>query len=471
MEEGEGSLRGVTAAPPARRPWWVFSAIGAGAFMSAFGGSAVNATLPVIQSSLGSGIATVQWVLTVFLLAVSALLLSFGRLGDILGHRTIYLWGFVGFIAGSTLCAISPSAGALIASRVAQGIGAAMLFANSPAILTGSFRAEDRGRVLGLLSMMTYIGLTAGPSLGGWIAANLGWRAVFYVNVPVGLAALLIAWRVLPRESAQGGEKRFDLMGAGAFTVGLLALLLFLNQGYSRGWDSAPILLLLVASVALLTLFVAVERRDRAPMLDLGLFRSRIFSAAAASAMLNYLAIFICLFLMPFLLIRGMRMSVSEAGLLLTCQPLAMAITAPLSGAVADRVGSRGPSTLGMAILATGLFLLASLDAASSRWEIGAGLAVVGLGTGIFISPNSSALMGAAPKHRQGIAGGVLATARNLGMALGVGLSGAILTTLLARGADLHSAIRAGFLVAGAVALAGVPISASRGGEGSRDAG
>lgn len=438
------------------RKWWVLAAIGVGTFMSALDSSVVNMLLPVIGADFSAGVAAVEWVSTIYLLVVSGLLLSFGRLGDLRGQKPVYVSGFGVFILGSALCGLAPSAAALIGFRGAQALGAAMLFASSPAILTKNFPAQERGRALGLQATMTYLGLTVGPSLGGWLAAQFGWRAVFYINVPIGLLALTLSMRFIPHDRPADRPVPFDLAGAVAFMAGLVALLLGLNQGAELAWTSPWVLGALAIALVLLGAFVLVEHRNAHPMLDLTLFSRRLFTGAAASAVLNYVCLYSITFLMPFYLMRGRGLTSAQAGLILTAQPLVMAVSAPISGALSDRIGSRLPATLGMALLAGGLFLLSRLGPQTPWPLISAALAVAGLGTGIFISPNSSALMGAAPRDRQGIAAGVLATARNVGMVLGIGLAGAVFTSYLVPGAPatLFAGVSAGFAVAGGVALA-----------------
>lgn len=450
------------------RKWWVLLAVGIASLMSALDGSVANIILPVVRDSFGSDVATIEWVVTVYLLVVSSLLLSFGRLGDLRGNKPVYLVGLVIFVLGSMLSGTAPSAPALIGFRALQALGAAMLMANSPAILTKSFPGEQRGQALGLQAMMTYVGLTIGPSFGGWLATQISWRAVFYINVPIGLLALWLSLRFIPGEQSAEAAERFDLTGAITFTGALVAFLLALNQGAEWGWTSSPILALLTGSVVLLIVFLFVESRVGSPMLDLSLFRNRLFSAATGSAVLNYICIYSALFLLPFYLILGRHLDPAQAGLLLTAQPIAMVIAAPISGTLSDRIGSRLPGTAGMALLALGLFLLSRLDAASPLSQVAIGLAVIGLGTGIFISPNSSALMGSAPRRRQGIAAGILATSRNVGMMLGVGIAGAVFTTVVARNqanssAALFIAISAGLTAAVAAGLLGVITSAVRG--------
>jgi EmrB/QacA subfamily drug resistance transporter len=447
------------------RRWWVLAAVGISSFMTALDTSVVNIILPVMTRHFASDIATMEWVITVYLLVINGFLLTFGRLGDLRGHKQLYLLGFFVFTASSALAGFALSPRWLIASRALQALGAAMLFANSPAILTRNFPPSQHGQALGMHGMIAYLGLTTGPSFGGWLADLFGWRSVFYVNVPVGLLAIGLVMRAVPPEAPSQSGQRFDFSGAVLFTAGLSILLLALNQGHSWGWTSTAVISLAGASILLLAAFVVLEARIPDPMLDLALFRSRFFSASVLSALLNYVCLNCALFLMPFYLIQGRALTASRAGLILTVQPLMMSIAAPLSGKFSDRVGTRLPATVGMAILAAGLLLLASLGPDTPLGSVAAVLAILGLGAGIFISPNSSALMGSAPRQRQGIAAGILATARNVGMVLGVGFAGAILTTALAdsAGEGIFRAIRISLLAAFGFAVVGAFVSALRG--------
>ena len=260
----------------------------------------------------------------------------------------------------------------------------------------------------------------------------------------------------------------FDLSGAFTFTVGLVALLFALNQGHNWGWSSPIILGLFSASFLTLGLFIWIERSVSTPMLDLSLFKRRVFSISTVSPIMNYICIYSVLFLTPFYLIQARGLSASQAGLILTAQPIIMAFTAPFSGTLSDRVGSRLPTTLGLLIFGAGLFLLSRLTLTSHYSFAVIGLAICGLGTGLFVAPNNSALMGDAPRNRQGIASGVLALARNVGMVLGIGLTGAIFTTILAHGnqGDLTVLVHAfdiSLIFTSAVAILGAVISYARG--------
>ncbi len=444
--------------------WWVLLAIGIGTFMTALDTSVVNTVLPIINQTFGGEIASVEWVVIIYLLLVSGMLLSFGRLGDLRGQRLIYLAGFFGFILSSVLCGQARSTLELVIFRGIQALGAAMLSANSPAILTKSFPASQRGQALGLQATMTYLGLTVGPSLGGWLTDQFSWRAVFYINVPVGLLAFILSWRFVPRDTQTVSNERFDLPGAAIFMAGLVALLLGLNQGHNWGWSSLPILGLLLAAVILLALFVWVELHSPYPMLDLSLFSQRLFSTSTLAAVLNYVCVYTIIFIMPFYLIQARGFSASEAGLLLTAMPITMAILAPISGTLSDKIGARLPSTVGMLAIAAGLFMLSGLGPSSSNTQITLALVIAGAGIGVFISPNTSALMGAAPRRQQGIAAGVMATARNVGMVLGIGFAGAVFTTVLSNSAQaeflaIFPAAQMAFLAAIAVAVIGAVVS------------
>ncbi len=449
----------------------ILLSVGLGTLMSALDASVVNTVLPVIRASFSAAVDSIQWVVTVYLLVMGGLLLTFGRLGDLRGHRRVFLLGFGVFLPASVLCGIAPGEGVLIAARTVQGIGAALLVSNSAAILVRGVHPSRIGRALGLMAAMTYLGLTVGPSLGGFLADAFGWRSIFFINVPIGAAAFALGLRRIPpdRPSPEAGE-RFDHAGAALFSGAFLALLLALNRGSAWGWASAGTVGTFAACGALGILFVRREKRAPSPMLDLSIFRDRLFAMAVGSSLVNYVCVASVLFLAPFFFIEGRGLSPARAGLLMTAQSLAMVVTSPLSGFAADRVGSRVPATVGMALLAAGLFLLASLDGGSSLALAAAALMTTGVGNAIFVTPNNSAMLGAAPRGRQGIASGIMATSRLVGLATGVGLSGAILAGVVGAhpgqaipDGRLFPAVHAGFFTTGALAVCGTFFTAARG--------
>ncbi|MGA2961084.1 MAG: MFS transporter [Candidatus Korobacteraceae bacterium] len=444
--------------------WWVLLAVGVGSMLGGIDLSVVNIALPVIRREFACNVATIEWAVTIYLLIVCGSLLSFGRLGDLRGQKRLYIVGFVVFVLGSAACGAAWNATALIVARGFQALGASMLFASAPALITGNFPGSQRGQALGLQLIMVYLGQMTGPVLGGWMTDHFSWRSVFFINLPVGVLALWLSARFIPRDEPKEQTETFDFAGGGLFMASFTVLLLGLNQGYDRGWTSPSIQGLLAGAVLLLIVFVLREHRTPHPLLDLSLFHEPQFAMSVASAVLNYVSFYTITFLMPFYLIQGRGLTPSHAGLLITIQPAVMSVSAPISGTLSDRLGTRWLAMAGMAIMGIGLFLLSRLQPDSPLAFVGFGVGVCGLGQGIFITPNNSAMMGSAPPHRQGIAGGVLGTARYVGMILGVGIAGAIFTTFLARHttAALFEGIRASFLMASISGFLGCLTSAVR---------
>ena len=446
--------------------WWVLAAVGTGTFMSALDGSVANTVLPVLLHAMHGTAASVEWVVTVYLLVSSALVLSAGRWGDLHGHKPMYLLGFAIFIGGSALCGLAPTIPILAAMRGVQALGASLLFASSPALVTLNFPARVRGQALGMQATLTYLGLSAGPILGGWLTTHFTWHAVFFVNVPIGLLALGLSRRFIPNDVPRPTSANFDVMGAVLFAVGLTALLIALNQGHAWGWASAGTVGLLLSAGLLLAGFVFWERHAQSPMLDFGLFRERSFSAAGVSALLSFVSLNGLLFLLPFYLIGGRGLSAASAGLVIGALPVSMALVAPASGFLSDRIGTAFPATTGMVLLALGTLLLSRVGPQTGLHQIAATLALCGLGVGVFLSPNNSALMGSAPREQQGIAAAIRATARNLGNVLGIGIVGAVFNSVLAHGSEhaaLFPAVHAGLLTVCVAACLGAAASAVRG--------
>lgn len=411
--------------PRLAHKWLVLAAVMVGTFMGPFDGSVVNIALPTFTDFFGVPISTVEWVVLAYLLGVSTFLLTFGRLGDMLGLKRVYLAGFGIFVLGSLACAFSWSIWALVAFRVVQAVGAGLLFAVGPAIITQNFPPQERGKALGFVGISVSAGLAAGPTLGGLIIGAAGWPWIFIVNVPVGCIAFLMAWRVLPARKPQ--DQRLDPYGAVLSFLALFPLLLVLSKGEAWGWGNPAVIALVLLSFIGGGLFVWTELRVHQPLLDLRLFRIRIFSASVASAFGSFIVTATVIFLLPFYLMQVRGFSVEHAGLLLTPIPLAMVIVGPVSGALSDRIGSRFLSTFGLLISAAGVLSFLSLSLETSALGIAVRVLVPGIGLGLFQPPNSSAIMGAVPRDRLGIASGMLATARNVGQVLGVGLAGLVL--------------------------------------------
>ena len=453
------------------RSYLVLFVVGTGTLLSAMAGSAITLALPSIGSDLGIPIDQASWVIMSFLLVVTVLLLIAGRVGDMIGHRRVYLSGYFIFAFSSLACGLSSNVWILILARIFQGIGGSMVMATSPALLTTTFPGKQRGKALGMLATATYTGLTIGPPLGGFLIASLSWRWVFYINLPISLLVFTLGLFYLPK-TAGSRKSQFDLKGSVSLIFGLPFILLAISKGQHWGWISFPTISSIIVGASLLCLFIHIERTQKEPLLNLGLFRSVVFTGAVLSALCNYIALFIQIILLPFYLLEAIRIEPSEAGIVLAAQPLVMAMVASPSGWLSDRIGSRGLAISGMLILAVGLFGMSTIGVATSSLTVALWLAVMGLGTGIFISPNSSALMGAAPKKQQGISGGVMAVSRNLGMMTGVMLATVIFQAMGGRtGGTWHAtdinALRMALIFAAGISLLGALASALRGKESS----
>lgn len=460
-------MRVVEPETPDRRRWLVALVVGLGTLLSAMAGSTVTLALPELGRDLDISIDTAGWVMEAFLLTVAVLLLPAGRGGDLLGHSRVYMIGFIVFGLASLACGLVSGFYELIAARVVQGIGGALIMSTAPALLTTSFSPKERGKALGIVSTATYTGLTIGPPLGGFLISTLGWRWVFFLNVPTGALILALGFFFLPRRSERKPVV-VDVAGTASLSLGLPLFLLAVIEGPSWGWLAPATLLLGVSGALCLGAFVVIEARSKAPLLQLALFRSRVFTGAALSAIANYIALFVPLIMIPFYLREGLDLAPLSTGMLLMVQPFVMAVVASPSGWLSDKVGTRWLTTGGMILLASGLVGLSTIGGASSPVDVGLWLVLMGLGTGIFISPNSSALMGAAPRDQQGVAGGVLAVARTLGMIAGVALAMTVFTSVGGRTGEQwthleFTALRWTLVVAAAVCAAGAVAAALRG--------
>jgi EmrB/QacA subfamily drug resistance transporter len=409
-------------APRTPSPWIVFSAVAVGTFMATLDGNIVAVALPTIGRDFGASIARLEWIVNAYLLAISATLLAMGRLGDLLGLRALFVAGMLVFTAGSALCGAAPAYPALVAARIFQALGASAMMAIAPAAVTAAFPASKRGRALGGVGSVVALGLTAGPPLGGLILSSLSWRWVFYVNVPVGILGALWASRILPQRRA-GARAAFDAPGAVLLAValgtGLVAVDRFAHFAPS---DLAWVLAAILAAAAL----VRRERRAPSPLVDGGLFRSRTLSLGLLGGFLSYAAMFSQTFLTPFFLTRVLGLPPARLGLALAAVPVALSVASPLSGWIADRFGARALGPAGMVLLAAGLLGLSAAGPGDSVASVMARLAACGAGMGLFQAPNNSAVMGSLPRERLGSGGGLLATARNVGMAVGIALAGSL---------------------------------------------
>lgn len=435
-----GNVALATAASAAQNKWLVLATVGIGTFLAVLDSTIVSVLLPVMTTGLQTDLITIQWVIMGYLLVITGLLLSFGRLADLIGRKPVYVSGLAIFAVGVGLCGLAQSVEQLIAARVFEGIGAAMVMAIGPALTASAFPPNERGKALGINATIVASGGILGPVIGGLLADAFDWRSTFFFRMPFILLAMLLAVKFLARDRGTG-QRRFDFVGGALLFTWLVAFTFGLNQGRSLGWASPTILVLLGTAFLGFIAFVFAELRAREPMLELSLFRIRLFTAASASSLISFMTNFGVAFLMPFYLIQVMGYSVRDAGMMTIPQPLLMSLAGPLSGILSDHIGSRILSTAGMGLGVVALISLAMLDQNSSQMDVLIRVGLFGLAKGIFQSPNSSALLSSVPASRLGTAAGMQALMRNLGMVLGTAVFGAVWTSRMAFHTDILAAL------------------------------
>jgi EmrB/QacA subfamily drug resistance transporter len=410
--------------------WFILSTVLLGATMSALDVSIVNVAMPTLKGTFGVSMAVIEWIAMAYMLTLTIFLPLFGRLADMYGRSKLYNIGFVVFSAGSLLCGMSSSAGFMIASRVIQAIGAGLLQANSVALITHAFPGNERGKAIGVQGAVQAISMSVGPFVGGILIATVGWRAIFYINIPIGILGTIAALFILPPNQKVEKKEKVDYLGTMFFASGLAFIVLAFNEGVKLGWGSHTIIMYFLSGIVLLSLFIATELKVRYPLIDLKLFKNATFLFGNLTGMLSYYVLFAVMFLMPFYLQKVLGYSVALTGALLTPIPLAMAVVAPFSGHISDKYGPRIITTSGMLISALACFALMFTGVSVQLPLLVAVLVLLGIGMGLFTPPNNSAIMGSAPKEKLGVAGGVLNMMRSLGLIFGVDISGVIFTSL-----------------------------------------
>jgi len=407
--------------------WFTFSVVAVGVFMSTLDGSIVNIALPAIMADLQAPLATIEWVMLIYLLTISSLLLSFGRLSDIRGRRWVYTRGLLVFSVGSLFCGLAREAGWLIAARAFQGLGAAMIMSCTQAIVVETFPASERGRAMGMIGAVVASGLTVGPALGGVILHVFNWQTIFYINIPIGvLTATAAAMLLRGSPSDQPRPERFDAAGALLLALSTGTFLYVVTHGYKDGYASPTILILAGVAVLSAAGLIWEEFHVDHPIISPSLLKIRLFVLPVAAAMILFAGLFTIVFMMPFYLMHPRGFSENQAGYLMMTLFAFLFVFAPISGILSDKIGSRMLCTLGMAIVALSLYLLSNITPTLARIDIAWRLALAGAGTALFTAPNNAAAMGAAPARFMGIAAGTVATVRNLGMVLGIALAGTI---------------------------------------------
>jgi len=415
------------------------AAVGTGIFLSTIDGSIVNIALPYLETAFETEFAVVQWVVLAYLLVISTLMLSVGRLADMIGKKPLYTSGFVVFTIGSVLAGLSPTVYWLIGFRVLQALGAVMLVALGMGIVTEAFPPSERGKALGIVGALVSIGIVIGPTLGGILISLYSWRLIFYVNLPVGIVGTFLAWRYIPGIKPPGGQ-RFDFGGAVTLFISLLSFSLALTAGQQLGFTDPLILAMFAVFILFLIIFIAIEWRVEQPMIDLRLFDNSLFTVGLVTGFIAFVAIAGTIILIPFYLgaIAGtiilipfylgnvLGYGVLQVGLMMVVVPIGLGIVAPISGSLSDRFGTRLITVIGLAILVFGYLAISTLQVDTTVFGYVLRFLPIGIGMGVFQSPNNSAIMGTAPRSQLGIVSGMLAASRTTGQTTGVALVGAI---------------------------------------------
>jgi EmrB/QacA subfamily drug resistance transporter len=449
------------------RRWWTLGAVSLGLFMIMLDNTVVNVALPSIQQSLGLSLSELEWVVAGYALTFAALMLTGGKLADLLGRRRIFVAGLVVFTLASLACGLAGSAEVLIGARVVQGIGAAMMNPATLSIITATFPPKQRGTAIGIWAGVSALALAIGPLVGGLLSEHVDWSWIFFVNVPVGIIAIAAAYAFIDESRDTSRDQRPDVPGLVSSGIGLFALTYALIEANTHGWGSTRILGAFAIAAVSLAAFVVLELRQRRPMLDLTLFRNATFSGANVAMLLVALAMFGVFFYVSLYVQQILGYSPVEAGASFLPATILIAVLAPQIGRMVDRVGSRWLTGSGMLLLAVSLVLFSRLGTGSTYWDILPGLVVMGVGMALTMTPTTAAAMGSVPRDQAGVGSAVLNSMRQVGGSLGIAVTGAIVahvtSTSLAAGdtqpvAFVHGFQR-GLEVAAAIALVGAVVA------------
>jgi EmrB/QacA subfamily drug resistance transporter len=452
--------------PAMDRRWWVMLNVSIGVYMSTLDASVVNISLPTIIQSLNTNLKAVAWVVMGYLIVITGCLLLAGRLTDLFGRKRVYLLGFLTFTVGSALCGFSPTVYFLIGSRMIQGLGASALMVNGTAIVTTVFPEKDRGQALGIIASVVSAGFLTGPVLGGFLVEHLGWRSVFFINLPIGAIGIFLSLRILEKDGP-ANKVKLDLLGAVllfSFVTSLIMILNQVGQGLTLflwGW--------LFLGLFCFGLFIAVDLRSPFPLVDLSVFKKRVFVFSVSASLLSFWMGSSHAFVAPFFLQNILGYSPSEVGMLVFPAALTVMFVAPMGGRFSDRVGVRIPATLGLILTSLTTFSFAFLEQGASSYEILWRQVLLGIGIGLFNPANNSTIIGSLPREKVGLASSFLALSRNMGMMIGVafaemiiGLRGTTLSSETGRGGPSLESIQGVWKLLLFIGLAAVIFSWTR---------
>lgn len=425
-----------------KNKWIVLAILVTQPFMACLDSSIVNVALPTISNKLNIQMSSAEWIISAYLIVISAAILIFGRLGDIKSKSLIFNNGILGFIFGSLLCALSPNIEILVLARIIQAIGAAMIMSTNQGIITDVFPPNERGRALGISGSFVALGSLLGPALGGFIVTYLSWHFIFLINIPIGLVAYYLGRKYLPVENKTQGEE-FDGKGATLFALTTLIVFTCIMLGQNLGFTSIYIISGFIIGILLFIIFILVERKVVSPMLHLNLFKKRTFSLNLFCAFVSFAAINTINVIQPFYLSDVLNYSAEQISIVMLFYPLVLFIVAPLSGSLSDKIGSKKLTLAGLLLTSISMYLLSTTGETTSKTTLILMLSLLGFSNGLFQSPNTNLIMSAVPKDKLGIAGGSNALIRNLGLAFGVSASTSFLYYKMSEAA--------GFKVLGAV--------------------
>ena len=458
---------GEATAAPAASAGGALAALSLSMLLPSLGVSSANVALPTFAAAFGASFQAVQWIVLAYLLALTTLIVTAGRLGDVVGRRRLLLAGISLFAVASIVCGAAPSLWVLLAARAAQGIGAAIMMALTLALVGETVRKEKTGSAMGLLGTMSAIGTALGPSLGGLLIAALGWRAIFAVNVPLAAAALWLAHRYLPadRAGAEAAGAGFDHAGTLMLAATLAAYALAMTLG--RGNFGALNVALLAAAVVGVAVFVRIERRATSPLVRLALFGDRMLTASLVASLLVSTVIMATLVVGPFYLSGTLGLAPAHVGLVMSVGPLTVALTGVPAGRIVDRVGALRVTRIGLATMAAGCSLLAASPAVLGIPGYVVPIIAIAAGYAVFQTANNTAVMADVPQDRRGVISGILNLSRNLGLVTGASLMGAVFAAAagtadvtIADPQAVASGLRVTFAVAGGMIVVALAVVA-----------
>ncbi|WP_010234132.1 MFS transporter [Clostridium arbusti] len=406
--------------------WLILLTVVLMTFMCCLDTSIVNVALPVMSKKLNVTMGSIEWVITSYLIIISAMILIFGRLGDIKGKTKIFKFGIALFTIGSFLCGMTNSLLVLVLARIIQGVGAAATMSNSQGIITHVFPVNERGRALGISGTFVALGTMVGPPIGGIIVSAFSWEYIFLINVPIGVMTFIISMKIFPRANNILKEK-LDARGSILFIIGIVSLFGSLVQGQNIGYKHPIIIIGFIIAIISLVSFIIMEKVVKIPLLELNIFKNNLFSLSIFCGFVSFIAISAVTIILPFYLQDVLKLSPAITGIFMMISPLILAVVSPVSGYLSDKIGSEFLTFLGLILMSIGFVFMATLNENSSLLIVAAFIAIMTVGNGMFQSPNNSLVMSTVAKNKLGIAGSVNALVRNLGMVLGVSLSTLIL--------------------------------------------